>query len=100
MDVPPRRINEIVLGKRGITADTAVRMALALGTSERFWLGLQADYDLAETHRELGDLSGKIERLAATGRATGWADQNKERQRVQRLRYPQPSPCKLSKMTA
>src|SRR3546814_266893 len=65
MDVPPRRINEIVLGKRGITADTAVRMALALGTSERFWLGLQADYDLEETHRELGDLSGKIERLAA-----------------------------------
>ncbi len=65
MGVPPRRINEIVLGKRGITADTAVRMALALGTSERFWLGLQADYDLEETHRELGDLSGKIERLAA-----------------------------------
>lgn len=65
MGVPPRRINEIVLGKRGITADTAVRMTLALGTSERFWLGLQADYDLEETHRELGDLSGKIERLAA-----------------------------------
>src|SRR3546814_11626646 len=69
MGVPPRRINEIVLGKRGITADTAVRMALALalalGTSERFWLGLQADYDLEETHRELGDLTGKIERLAA-----------------------------------
>ena len=65
MGVPPRRINEIVLGKRGITADTAVRMAMALGTSERFWLGLQADYDLEETHRALGDLSGKIERLAA-----------------------------------
>src|SRR3546814_19852930 len=63
--VPTRRSNEIVLGKRGCTADTAVRMALALGTSERFWLGLQADYDLEETHRELGDLSGKIERLAA-----------------------------------
>ncbi|RXE32362.1 addiction module antidote protein, HigA family, partial [Xanthomonas perforans] len=40
--VPPRRINEIVLGKRGITADTAVRLAAALGTSERVWLGLQA----------------------------------------------------------
>lgn len=63
--VPPRRINEIVLGKRGITADTAVRLAAALGTSERFWLGLQADYDLEEAHRALGDLSGKIERLAA-----------------------------------
>ncbi|MGN7724828.1 HigA family addiction module antitoxin [Luteimonas sp. 22616] len=65
MGVAPRRINEIVLGKRGITADSAVRMAAALGTSERFWLGLQADYDLEEAHRALGDLSGKIERLAA-----------------------------------
>src|SRR4029079_12601707 len=52
--VPPRRINEIVLGKRGVTADTAVRLAAALGTTERFWLGLQADYDLEEAHRKLG----------------------------------------------
>lgn len=52
--VPPRRINEIVLGKRGITADTAVRLAAALGTSERFWLGLQADYELEQAHRALG----------------------------------------------
>ena len=36
--VPPRRSNEIVLGKRGVTADTGVRLAAALGTSERFWL--------------------------------------------------------------
>ncbi|SHL63554.1 HigA family addiction module antitoxin [Rhodanobacter sp. OK091] len=63
--VPPRRINEIVLGKRGVTADTAVRLAAALGTSERFWLGLQADYDLEEAHRVLGKAVGKIERLAA-----------------------------------
>jgi len=62
---PPRRINEIVLGKRGITADTAVRLAAALGTSERFWLGLQADYDLEEAHRALGKIMGKIERLVA-----------------------------------
>ena len=65
MAVPPRRINEIVLGKRGITADTAVRLAAALGTSERFWLGLQADYDLEEARRALGDLLGRIKRLAA-----------------------------------
>ena len=65
MIVPPRRINGIVLGKRGITADTAVRLAAALGTSERFWLGLQADYDLEEAHRVLGDLPGRIKRLAA-----------------------------------
>lgn len=65
MAVPPRRINEIVLGKRGITADTAVRLAAALGASERFWLGLQADYDLEEARRALGELPGKIKRLAA-----------------------------------
>ena len=63
--VPPRRINEIVLGKRGITADTAVRLAAALGTSERFWLGLQADFDLEEAHRTLGKIIGQIERIAA-----------------------------------
>ena len=65
MAVPPRRIHEIVLGKRGITADTAVRLAAALGTSERFWLGLQADYDLEEARRALGELPGRIKRLAA-----------------------------------
>ncbi|AAM43413.1 HigA family addiction module antitoxin [Xanthomonas campestris pv. campestris] len=64
-DVPPRRINEIVLGKRGITADTAVRLAAAFGTTERCWLGLQADYELEEAHRALGDLPSRIKRLAA-----------------------------------
>lgn len=44
--VPPRRINEIVLEKRGITADTALRLARCLGTSAELWTGLQADYDL------------------------------------------------------
>ncbi len=44
--VPPRRINEIVLGKRGITADTALRLARYFSTSPQFWLGLQMDYDL------------------------------------------------------
>jgi len=63
--VPPRRINEIVLGKRGITADTAVRLAAALGTSERFWLNLQSSHELEEAHRVLGDLPSRIERLAA-----------------------------------
>jgi addiction module HigA family antidote len=63
--VPPRRINEIVLGKRGVTADTAVRLAAALGTSERFWLGLQADFDLEEAHRSLGSALRNIERIAA-----------------------------------
>jgi addiction module HigA family antidote len=63
--VPPRRINEIVLGKRAVTADTALRLAKAFGTSEAFWLGLQADYDLEEARKVIsGDLK-KVERLAA-----------------------------------
>jgi addiction module HigA family antidote len=63
--VPPRRINEIVLGRRGVTADTAVRLAATLGTSERFWLGLQADHDPEEAHRALGKKVAQIERIAA-----------------------------------
>ena len=53
--VPPRRINEIVLGKRGISVDTALRLAKFFGTSAEFWLGLQAQYDLDVTSEELGD---------------------------------------------
>jgi antitoxin HigA-1 len=65
MDVPPRRINEIVHGKRAITADTALRLARALGTSEQFWMGLQADYDLEEVRKSSSDKLRKIENLAA-----------------------------------
>lgn len=46
LNVPPRRINEIVLEKRGITADTALRLGRYFGTSAEMWAGLQADYDL------------------------------------------------------
>ncbi len=46
--VPPRRVNEIVLGKRAITPDTALRLARYFAVSERFWLGLQMDFDLEE----------------------------------------------------
>ncbi len=53
--VPPRRVNEIVLGKRGVTADTDLRLARFFGLSEGFWLGLQADYELMETRRRLAD---------------------------------------------
>ena len=55
LNVPPRRINEIVHGKRAVTADTALRLARYFGTSEGFWLGLQADYDLEEARHRLGD---------------------------------------------
>ena len=53
--VPARRINEIVLEKRGITADTALRLAKFFGTSAEFWLGLRAQYDLDVTAEALGE---------------------------------------------
>ena len=54
ISVPPRRINEIVHGLRGITADTALRLARYFGTSERFWLNLQTRYDLEVEKDRLG----------------------------------------------
>jgi addiction module HigA family antidote len=53
ISVPPRRINEIVHGKRGITADTALRLARYFGTSEHFWMNLQTRYDLDVEKRRL-----------------------------------------------
>ena len=59
LGVPPRRINEIVLGKRRVTADTALRLARYFGMSPQFWLGLQMDYDLdVETDRLVPRLRG------------------------------------------
>lgn len=55
ISVPARRINEIVLEKRRITADTALRLARYFGTSAKFWLGLQVDYDLDIAEDELGE---------------------------------------------
>ena len=65
MSVPPRRINEIVHGKRAVTADTAIRLALALGTSEQFWMGLQADFDLEEAKKSVQNELDKIQHVAA-----------------------------------
>ena len=55
LGVSPHRINEIVLGKRLVTADTALRLAKYFGTSAQFWLGLQASYDLDVATDQLGD---------------------------------------------
>lgn len=52
--VPPRRINEIVLGKRAVTADTDLRLARYFRMSEGFFLGLQTDYELMQRRREIG----------------------------------------------
>ncbi len=54
ISVPPRRINEIVHGKRAITADTALRLARYFGTTERFWMNLQTRYDLEVEQQRLG----------------------------------------------
>jgi addiction module HigA family antidote len=54
VSVPPRRINEIVHGTRAVSADTALRLARYFGTSERFWLNLQARYDLEVEKDRLG----------------------------------------------
>lgn len=53
--VPPRRINEIVLGQRGVTADTDLRLARYFGLSEGFFLSLQAEYDLMQRRRQIGE---------------------------------------------
>ncbi len=58
--VPPRRINEIVHGKRRITANTALRMARYFGTSERFWMNLQGRYDLEVERDRLVDTLDEI----------------------------------------
>jgi addiction module HigA family antidote len=55
ISVPPRRINEIVHGKRAVTADTALRLARFFGTTEHFWLNLQMGYDLETAKDRLGD---------------------------------------------
>lgn len=68
LHVPARRINEIVLGKRGVTADTALRLARYFGMSPQFWLGLQMDYelDVAEDATE-ERIKKEIQPLSATG---------------------------------
>jgi len=59
--VPPRRINEIVLGKRAVTADTDLRLARYFGLSDGFWLGLQSDRDLMWQRRKIGKELERIE---------------------------------------
>jgi addiction module HigA family antidote len=65
VQVPPRRINEIVLGKRSITADTDLRLARYFNVSEGFFLGLQTDYDLMERRREIGPALKLIKPMVA-----------------------------------
>jgi addiction module HigA family antidote len=76
LSVDAARLNEIVRGRRGITADTALRLSRYLGTSSEFWLGLQADYDLRVARQlklkkiERGSKSEIPRRLGASGKAS------------------------------
>jgi antitoxin HigA-1 len=67
VSVPARRINEIVHGQRRISADTALRLARYFGTSERFWINLQARYDLEVEKDRLGAALDDIQPLSAAG---------------------------------
>jgi addiction module HigA family antidote len=69
-NVPARRINEIVQGHRAITADTALRLAKFFGTSEMFWLNLQARYDLDIQKGKVGSGLASVRSLAQLRRAT------------------------------
>jgi len=64
IDVPARRINEIVHGKRGISADTALRLSRALGLSEMFWINMQACYDAEVARDHIRTELANIERIA------------------------------------
>lgn len=66
--VPPNRIGQIVAGKRSITGDTALRFGHWFGADPRFWLNLQAQYDLVQAHKAAGATIGKLPTRAAASR--------------------------------
>lgn len=66
INVPQRRIGEIVAGKRAITADTGLRLSRFFGMSEGFWVGLQTDYDTAKAKDALGETLTRIHRFEAS----------------------------------
>lgn len=63
-DVPPNRVSQILLGKRAITGDTALRLGHWFGMEPQFWLNLQAQYDLALAHRRVGERIARLPRRA------------------------------------
>lgn len=65
LQVSAPRINDVVRERRGVTADTALRLAAFFGTSAEFWMGLQADHDMATTRATLADALSRIRRFGA-----------------------------------
>lgn len=68
--VPPRRVNEIVHGKRGITADTALRLAVFFGTDAQSWINLQTHYDAEQTRETLAEVLARIKPYRSKARAS------------------------------
>lgn len=62
-EIPQTRISQIIKGKRSITADTAIRLSLYFGTSPKFWLGLQDDYDIEEENKGKKEVFNRIKRV-------------------------------------
>jgi len=79
--VPPNRISKIVNGERSITADTALRLSRYFGTTPEFWLGLQADYDLEETEKEIAEDIERIEQHFGEEETSDEEQNNDERER-------------------
>lgn len=67
LHVPPPRVNDIVLERRGITADTAIRLARLFGTTEQFWMNLQSAYELNRARDDQAAQQEQIEPLSASG---------------------------------
>lgn len=63
IDVPPKRINEIIHGSRAISTDTALRLGKYFGTSAQFWLNLQSHYDLVIQEKELTNMLKKVKTI-------------------------------------
>jgi len=80
-DVPPRRINEIVQARRAITADTALRLAKFFGTSEMFWLNLQARYDLEIQRAKLGPSLASVRPLTQLGKTESGSHRSRRSER-------------------
>ena len=80
ISVPPRRVNEIVLHKRSISADTALRLGRYFGTSEQFWLNLQSEYDLdLERDRLGGRLEAEVVKFQPSRKSAGAKPASKRR---------------------
>ncbi|MHC1702845.1 MAG: HigA family addiction module antitoxin [Tenuifilaceae bacterium] len=65
-EIPQTRISQIIKGKRSVTADTALRLSIYFGTSPKFWLGLQDDYDIEEESKSKKEIFKRIKRIRKT----------------------------------